>query len=278
MKHGVARGVGWSVAILSTWLMTGVGLLSVDLGRLGEVLSKASGLSRGAWIETPLVLMGVLIAVLLRGFLHTGLFIVAHDAMHGVLQPGSPRSNARWGRLTLSLYAGLSYRICRAKHELHHRCPGGDGDPDFHSSGGAALGEALRWYIRFLAGYLSWGQMARLLGAWAVVGLLSLALTPTAAVNLLLFWILPLLLSSLQLFVFGTYLPHRTPSLAGEGHRSRSLDLPVWLSLLTCYHFGYHWEHHQYPWLAWHELPGSRCPDGSDRVPSRRTSTWVSGS
>jgi beta-carotene ketolase (CrtW type) len=262
---GGARGVGWSAAILFAWLVSGVGLLSVDLDRLGEVLSLASGLAAGPWIEALLVL----VAVLLRSFLHTGLFIVAHDAMHGVLRPACPEANARWGRLALTLYAGLPYGTCRAKHELHHRFSGGTGDPDVHGADRAGLMAALRWFLHFLGGYLSWEQMARLLGGWGALGLLSLALTPTAGLNLLLFCILPLLLSSLQLFVFGTYLPHRATDRESDSQRPRSLDLPVWLSLLTCYHFGYHWEHHQYPWLAWHELPGSRCLSGSDNVPVR---------
>jgi beta-carotene ketolase (CrtW type) len=197
--------------------------------------------------------------------------------MHGVLRRSCPETNARWGRLALSLYAGLSYSSCRAKHALHHRFSGGAEDPDVHRSEGPVLGEALRWFIHFLGRYLSWGQMVRLLGGWAALGLMSRALTPTFGLNLLLFCILPLLLSSLQLFVFGTYLPHRTSDRPSGTHHPRSLHMPVWLSLLTCYHFGYHWEHHQYPWLAWHELPGSRCISGSDRVPVRRDSAWVNG-
>jgi beta-carotene ketolase (CrtW type) len=265
--------VGWSIAILSAWLLTGVGLLSVDLNRLGESLSLASGQAAGAWIEVLLVLL----AVLLRSFLHTGLFIVAHDAMHGLLWPTCPRANARWGQLALTLYAGLPYGSCRAKHELHHRFSGSSGDPDFHSATGPVLATALRWYIHFLGGYLSWNQMARLLVGWGALGLWSLAMTPSAAFNLLLFCILPLLLSSLQLFVFGTFLPHRSTEVDRAGPRPRSLALPAWLSLIACYHFGYHWEHHQYPWLAWHELPGSRCLPGSDRVQAQGDSEWVRG-
>ena len=275
MKHGSsARGEGcWSIAILSAWLVSGVALLWVDLDRLGGSLSLPVGLVGGPWIEALLVLL----AVLLRSFLHTGLFIVAHDAMHGVLWPACPDANARWGRLALTLYAGLPYGSCRTKHELHHRFSGGPGDPDFHSSEGPAVREALHWFIHFLASYLSWGQMTRLLGGWLALGMLSLALTPTALLNVLLFFSLPLLLSSLQLFVFGTYLPHRALEPQAEAHRPRSLNLPVWLSLLTCYHFGYHWEHHQYPWLAWHQLPDSRCLSKGDRVPTRGDSAWVNG-
>jgi len=265
--------VGWPVAILAAWLVSGVGLLSFDLDRLGEVLSVASGMAVGPWIEALLLVM----AVLLRSFLQTGLFIVAHDAMHGVLQPACPEANARWGRLALSLYAGLPYGSCRAKHVLHHRFSGGCGDPDVHGAERPGLLAALSWFLHFLGGYLSWEQMARLLGGWGALGLLSLALTPTAALNLLLFCILPLLLSSLQLFVFGTYLPHRALEPQSGSQRPRSLNLPVWLSLLTCYHFGYHWEHHQYPWLAWHELPDSRCLPRGDRVPIRGDSAWVNG-
>ena len=32
-----------------------------------------------------------------------------------------------------------------------------------------------------------------------------------------------------------------------------SLDWPAWLSLLACFHFGYHREHHDRPDLAWFE-------------------------
>ncbi|MGL6133378.1 MAG: fatty acid desaturase, partial [Prochlorococcaceae cyanobacterium] len=65
---------------------------------------------------------------------------------------------------------------------------------------------------------------------------------------------LPLALSSLQLFLFGTYLPHRGPAQAAP-HAAITLAWPEPLSLLACYHFGYHVEHHSNPSLPWYELP-----------------------
>ena len=68
----------------------------------------------------------------------------------------------------------------------------------------------------------------------------------------MVFWALPALLSALQLFYFGTYQPHRSDAAPFEdNHRARTVERPVWLSFLTCYHFGYHLEHHRYPWVPW---------------------------
>jgi len=74
--------------------------------------------------------------------------------------------------------------------------------------------------------------------------------------NLLLFWVAPALLSTFQLFYFGTYLPHRLPAAGYDNmHRAVSSNYPVWLSLLTCFHFGYHLEHHVQPVVPWWRLP-----------------------
>lgn len=77
--------------------------------------------------------------------------------------------------------------------------------------------------------------------------------------NIALFWIIPSLLSSVQLFYFGTFLTHQEPE---EGytnpHRAKSTSFPVWWSFITCYHFGYHEEDHQYPNVPWWKLPEVR--------------------
>jgi beta-carotene/zeaxanthin 4-ketolase len=74
--------------------------------------------------------------------------------------------------------------------------------------------------------------------------------------NLLLFWVMPSLVSTVQLFLFGTYLPHREP-LGGHlnRHRSNMNNWNVVWSFLSCYHFGYHYEHHDAPSTPWWKLP-----------------------
>ncbi len=229
------KGLLLAAAILLAWIFSLVLLLPADPGHF----------------PFPLLLL----AVGLRSVLHTGLFIVGHDAMHGLLLPGRPRFNHLLGQCALGLYAGLPYGACRAKHLRHHQAPGTSRDPDHRPAQGGGM---LRWYIHFMASYLSAGQMLRLLGGWALLTLVAARSGAMAPVSVLLICTLPLLISSLQLFVFGTYLPHRHADVDGAPHQARSLELPVWLSLLACFHFGYHWEHHEFPTSAWFQLPGMR--------------------
>ena len=70
--------------------------------------------------------------VLLQGFLYTGLFITAHDAMHGIIFPQNRQVNDIVGALAVTFYALFSYRKLRSKHWGHHAAPVSDDDPDFH--------------------------------------------------------------------------------------------------------------------------------------------------
>jgi beta-carotene/zeaxanthin 4-ketolase len=193
----------------------------------------------------------VMFAVLLRTILQTGLFIMAHDAMHGLIWPTQPCWNDRIGRSLLWLYAFLDYGACRQRHIRHHLVPTQKTDPDFHADQRLGI-----WYVNFMRQYLQGWQVV--VGV-AIVLSLGFAIAPLHFLNLVLFWLLPLILSSWQLFLFGIYLPHRQPKMAdrrfNDRHCARSLSVPIWLSFLLCYHFGYHWEHHEYPHLAWYELP-----------------------
>ncbi len=194
--------------------------------------------------------------LLVRSFLHTGLFIVGHDAMHGSLVPSHCGLNRTIGRMALLLYACLPYERCRANHVLHHRHPGEALDPDFHDG---RRRDPLQWYLRFLRGYLGPQTLAGLIVCWGVMLAVMPAGAPLDALaRLLLVAILPLVLSSLQLFFFGTYLPHRQPDAGRSRHRVGSSSLPPWLSFLACYHFGYHREHHAAPSVAWYALPRLR--------------------
>ncbi|NEP16040.1 MAG: beta-carotene ketolase [Leptolyngbya sp. SIO4C1] len=216
-----------SLAIFSGWLFHLSHLLSTELSVLH-----------------PAVLCG---AILLQAFLNTGLFVTVHDAIHGLVCPTNRALNVLLGKLCATAYAFLPYRILATKHWLHHRYPVSAADPDFHGTKDASF---LAWYLHFMAEYSGWKQFIQLASAVGIASLV-LQISPT---NLVLFWAIPLLLSSLQLFYFGTYQPHRGIEL-GYPHCARSQPLPWLLSLLACYHFGYHQEHHARPDVAWWALP-----------------------
>jgi beta-carotene ketolase (CrtW type) len=185
-------------------------------------------------------------------WLSVGLFIVAHDAMHGSLAPHRPSVNRWMGRICLALYAGFSFDRLIGKHFDHHRHAGTSLDPDFDSNHPSAYWP---WFFCFFRTYFGWRELA-VLTLLVAIYLFVLGASP---VNTLLMWGLPAILSALQLFTFGTYLPHRHEAAPfTDAHNARSSDLPVWLSLLTCYHFGYHHEHHEQPSLPWWKLPEAR--------------------
>ncbi|MCB2197850.1 fatty acid desaturase [bacterium] len=222
------------MSLIAAWAFLLITLLGVEIASLA----------------LPFILLGIA----LQTFLYTGLFITAHDGMHGLIVPFDRRLNDRIGTLAVWVYALFSYKRLMKKHWEHHRSPGDpEADPDFHDGSHPGY---LAWYTRFFSHYVTIRQVV---GMALVFNLLHhLAGVPLS--NLLLFWVLPSLLSTVQLFTFGTYLPHRTHD-EGEGadHHTRSNEYPVWLSFLTCYHFGYHLEHHLRPDIPWWALPEYRA-------------------
>ena len=213
------------------------------------------------WVIDPLARPALTLAlVALQVWLSVGLFIVSHDAMHGSIVPFRPRVNAAVGQAALMLYAGFSYRALLVKHHQHHRFAGTADDPDFDHEN---PDRPVRWYIAFMSEYMSWrlfGWVTLLAVAYSLVLFLFHPDGAWRWTHVFLFWLFPSLLASIQLFWFGTFLPHRHE--AGEGfddrHNARSNDYPVWLSLLTCFHFGYHHEHHAAPSVPWWRLPAMR--------------------
>jgi beta-carotene ketolase (CrtW type) len=203
-----------------------------------------------SWSRLPVTVL----LILLLTFLNTGLFITAHDAMHGVVSPRKPGLNHGIGALCVFLYAGFNYRFMLREHHQHHAHAGiVSKDPDFHADQKPSY---LAWYLHFFAHYFRWWQLAGIL----VIAVSMQVFWGAAQWNPLTFWALPGILSSFQLFTFGTWLPHREEAVPfNDRHRARSNQYPPWLSLLTCYHFGYHWEHHEWPYIPWWSLPKARA-------------------
>lgn len=223
-----------------------------------------SGLIAGSWLAInvatvfsldiaaqPIWLLALLVVV--QCWLSVGLFIIAHDAMHGTLVPFRPRINALLGQVALALYAGFRFAPLNHAHHAHHRHAGTAADPDFNDRPPHAFWP---WYVAFMRHYFGWREA---LTISALVGVYVVAFGAAPA-NVVLFWAVPAIASSLQLFTFGTWLPHKpdpaTPFV--DRHRTRTNAFPAWLSLLTCFHFGYHHEHHEQPSLPWWRLPAAR--------------------
>lgn len=197
--------------------------------------------------STPIIKL--LPAILLQTFLYTGLFITAHDAMHGVVFPENIKLNNFIGSLAVGLYGLFSYKKLLKTHWNHHQNPATELDPDFHNGKQTNF---FSWYFHFMKKYWSWW---RLLGLIVIFYLASYGIHLPEK-NLTLFWIIPSILSSAQLFYFGTFLPHKEPIGGYKNiHNAQSSPLPIFLSFITCYHFGYHQEHHEYPNVPWWKLP-----------------------
>lgn len=202
-----------------------------------------------SWSNWPFALM--LAAV--QCWLSVGVFIVCHDAMHGTLAPGRPKLNAAIGAVLLALYAGFAWKQMRDAHFTHHKLSGRAGDPDFDEH---HPDNFWRWYGTFFRRYFGWRSI---LFVHTVVGIYWLVLA-IPMVQIVLLYGLPALASSLQLFYFGTYRPHchREGQPFADRHNARSNDFSTLASLATCFHFGYHLEHHRAPHVPWWALPAAK--------------------
>ncbi|NJM74827.1 MAG: beta-carotene ketolase [Acaryochloridaceae cyanobacterium RU_4_10] len=201
--------------------------------------------------------------IFIRTFLQTGLFITAHDAMHETIFTENQKINCLIGSTSTTLYAFLMYKPLLVKHKLHHSYPSSASDPDFYDGQKPII---LSWYFKFMKSYFEPKQIWIVIGGISFVFALGYALN-ISNLNLITFWILPMILSSFQLFYFGTFLPHRR-TVQGyiDRHCARSTGYSAFWSFLACYHFGYHWEHHAYPNTPWYRLPLLRHNVPSSRI------------
>jgi beta-carotene ketolase (CrtW type) len=202
----------------------------------------------GLWVLSILTLMQwqvnlqnplLYLMILVQMHLYTGLFITAHDAMHCTVSSNHTLNNFI-GQVCTALYAGFPFSKLYDKHHKHHRHVHTENDPDYHN------GNFLTWYISFIKEYLSWWQIVLMALIYNVLKLWI------AEVNLILFWVLPSLLSTLQLFYFGTWLPHHGEH--SNKHQSGTQKKNHLLAFFACYFFGYHYEHHDSPGTPWWKL------------------------
>ncbi len=188
--------------------------------------------------------------IALQCWLYTGMFIIAHDTMHSSLAPGRPNLNAVIGTVIMFVYAGFDWKLMRTAHHEHHDFSGTDKDPDFNAADPNAFWP---WYAKFFLTYFGWRQLLTLVGFTLVYILIG-----ASYVNTIVMWAVPAILSSVQLFYFGTYLTHRHGEEFPDHHNARTNEFSRLASLMSCFHFGYHHEHHLFPYEPWWRLPARK--------------------
>lgn len=221
------QGFAIAICLIGLWLISLVSLLRLD---------------------HPLFVGWMALAILVQTFLYTGLFITAHDAMHECVVPKHLKLNHAIGFLALLLYGFLPYYKLRTAHWQHHQYPASD-------RSGLSQWQTHAWAVLvrpFHGALLGWYQCIGITVAYHFMH----RVLAVSELNLVMFWAVPALLSSLQLFYFGTFLAHREPATGYQNAaRANSIYRPVLWSFLTCYHFGYHNEHHEHPNVPWWRLP-----------------------
>lgn len=184
------------------------------------------------------------IHILLQTWLFTGLFITGHDAMHGSV------TKVKWlnkaiGYIVTLMYAGMWYPTLVKQHRKHHLHPASADDPDYC----VTSQHFLAWWFSFMKSYLAIGQLV------FMAVLFNFGLLFFDEVQLVVLWVLPAIASTFQLFYFGTYLPHRQPHTSDmHPHNSRTQARNHLWAFISCYFFGYHYEHHESPRTPWWKL------------------------
>lgn len=215
------KGLFFALSIISLWVMSLTYLLHYKI----------------EWND-PLVYVFVLVQM----HLYTGIFITAHDAIHGVVVPENKRLNYWIGFACATIFAYNNYAKLSRKHHLHHAHVVSTEDPDYHD------GNFLMWYLKFVSEYVTIWQILLMAITYNLLKLIF------PMENLIVFWEVPAILSTLQLFYFGTYVPHRGEHEPTDKFKARSQRLNHFIAFFSCYFFGYHHEHHAYPYLPWWKL------------------------
>lgn len=202
------------------------------------------------FVEPNLTNVWMYVHILIQAYLYTGLFITAHDAMHGNIHRVK-LVNAILGTLAVSLFAGMSYQRLIKNHKLHHMHPASEDDPDFY----VRSQNFFVWMGVFFWRYLTVFQLVIMALKYnALVHVLNLE--PT---SVLTYWAMAAVLGTLQLFGVGVYWPHKLPHTQDMGiHKARTQPKNHVWAMISCYFFGYHQEHHNNPRIAWWMLYKSK--------------------
>ena len=220
-----------------TFLQKHTGIIIAEL----VILSWAGSLWLLLHLEVNLYSPLPYVLLLVQTHLYTGLFITAHDAMHGVVSRNR-QSNKIIGTLAAGLFAYNNFNRLLPRHHAHHHHVATGQDPDYHG------GNFFVWYFSFLKNYITWQQLVLMA---LTFNLLKLAFPPE---NVILFWMIPAVLATFQLFYFGTYLPHRGEHAPDNKHKAHTQSKNHAWAFLSCYFFGYHYEHHDKPYVPWWKL------------------------
>ena len=182
--------------------------------------------------------------MLIQTWLFTGLFITAHDSMHGTISANRKLIIVIGFSATL-LFAGMWYPMLIKKHKMHHVNPGTALDPDYYTG----KQNFFIWWFSFMKSYVTIWQIL------IMAGLFNLGLLFFSEIQLIVLWIIPSILATFQLFYFGTFLPHQLPHTTEMGiYKSRTLKKNHLWAMLSCYFFGFHYEHHASPQTPWWKL------------------------
>jgi beta-carotene ketolase (CrtW type) len=176
---------------------------------------------------------------LVQTHLYTGIFITAHDAMHHTVSKNTKVNNTI-GMIATGLFAFNYYPRLLKKHHEHHRFVATDKDPDFHH------GNFWIWYFNFAKNYITIIQIVLMAITYNILKLIF------PIENVIFYWMIPSVVATFQLFYFGTYLPHR--HAPDNKHHSRSQSKNHVWAFISCYFFGYHYEHHDSPNTPWWRL------------------------
>lgn len=219
----------------------GLAIAILIMGLWGGHLAYALTSVQAAWTNPWMYLH-----LFLQAYLYTGLFITGHDAMHRSV------SSIAWinklvGYLSVFLFAGMSYGRLIKNHWEHHKYPGTAKDPDFY----VKSQNFFAWWAAFMVRYTTLWQLLTMAALYNIFK--YLLRIPDA--SLLVYWIIPAIIATFQLFYFGTFVPHKRPHTQAMGkHRTRTLKKNHMWAMISCYFFGYHLEHHQAPGTPWWKL------------------------